>query len=251
MLAETNTSKRVLRLRIKDKHVHELRVWAGQVNFGWNYCNELCFKVWDRERRFLSGFELQAYVNGATKAGLTIPSVCFQQIAEEYATRRKQHKKVRLSWRKSGGARGSLGWIPFKARALAYKGGQVRFNGRFFGLWDSYGLGQFALRSGCFSEDSRGRWYLNIVVEVERVAKPPGEGAVGVDLGLKDLAALSTGERIEAKRFYRDLEPSLAVAQRAGKGDRARAIHAKIRNRRNDFLHQKSTELVRQNGAKT
>jgi len=55
-----------------------------------------------------------------------------------------------------------------------------------------------------------------------RAAKSPGEGAIGVDLGLKDLAALSTGERIEAKRFYRDLEPALAVAQRAGKG-RSRA----------------------------
>ena len=57
----------------------------------------------------------------------------------------------------------------------------------------------------------------------------------------------SSGGRVDAKRFYRDLEPALAVAQRAGKKDRARAIHAKISNRRKDFLHKLSTDLARKN----
>jgi putative transposase len=41
------------------------------------------------------------------------------------------------------------------------------------------------------------------------------------------------------------LEPKLAIAQRAGKKHRVRAIHAKIANRRKDSLHQFSTRLVR------
>jgi putative transposase len=56
-------------------------------------------------------------------------------------------------------------------------------------------------------------------------------------------------EPIEAKRFYRDLQPKLARAQRARKTDRTRAIHAKIANRRKDFLHKLSTRLVKANGA--
>ena len=41
--------------------------------------------------------------------------------------------------------------------------------------------------------------------------------------------------------WYRGLEKSLAAAQRAGKKDRARAIHAQARNRRQDALHQFSS----------
>jgi putative transposase len=45
------------------------------------------------------------------------------------------------------------------------------------------------------------------------------------------------------------LEPALAVAQRARKSGRVKAIHAKIKNRRKDFLHKLSTRLVDDNGA--
>src|SRR5690242_14766831 len=48
--------------------------------------------------------------------------------------------------------------------------------------------------------------------------------------------------------FYRDVEPALAVAQRATKKSRVRALHAKIANRRKDFLHKLSTRLVKEFG---
>jgi putative transposase len=41
----------------------------------------------------------------------------------------------------------------------------------------------------------------------------------------------------------------LAVSQRANKKDRVKAIHAKIANRRKDFLHKLSTQLVKNHGA--
>ena len=68
-----------------------------------------------------------------------------------------------------------------------------------------------------------------------------------IDLGLKSLAALSTGEKIEAPRVYRRYERALAIAQRAGCKPRVRAIHAKIANCRRHFLHELSTRLVREN----
>jgi IS605 OrfB family transposase len=147
---------------------------------------------------------------------LHLPVQAVQEIAEKYARRRRQHRKMRLAWRKSGGAR------------------QVYFAGRWLSLWDSYGLGNFELRAGNFSEDSRGRWYLNVI-----------------DLGLTTFAAFSEEALppIEAERFYRDLEPPLARAQRARHRNRSRAIHAKIANRRKDFLHKLSTDLVKANGA--
>ena len=68
---------------------------------------------------------------------------------------------------------------------------------------------------------------------------------MGIDLGLKDLMTTSESELVPVQRLYRDLEEALAVAQRAGRKHRVRALDAKIANRRNDFLHKLSTGLVR------
>jgi hypothetical protein len=75
--------------------------------------------------------------------------------------------------------------------------------------------------------------------------------SLGIDLGLRTFAAFTDEALppIEAERFYRDLEPALAHAQRARHRNRTRAIHAKIANRRKDFLHKVSTGLVKANGA--
>lgn len=241
---------RVLRVRIKDKHAAALEEMARAVNLVWNYCNELSLKILERERRFVKSAELQRYLNGASKEGLAVGSAVFQQVAEEFVTRRSQHKRRRLAWRKSSGARRSLGWIPFKARSLSYRDGQIHFQGLHLKVWDSWGLGDVALGAGNISQDARGRWYLNVAVKLSPLpAKPPAAPEpVGIDLGLKDLATFSDGRKVEAQRFYRDLEPALAVAQRAGKKARIRAIHAKIANRRKDFLHQLSSRLVKEHG---
>jgi putative transposase len=72
------------------------------------------------------------------------------------------------------------------------------------------------------------------------------------DLVTHDIGNTFTDEAIppiEAERFYRDLEPVLARAQRARHRNRSRAIHAKIANRRKDFLHNLSTGLVKAYGA--
>jgi putative transposase len=265
MSSNRPTATRVLRLRVKDKHASWLLGLAREVNTVFNYCNELSVKVFERERRFLSGFDFWPFLKGVTRGdcALHLPVQAVQEIAEEYARRRRQHRKVRLAWRRTGGARRSLGWIPFKVRTIRYRGGQVYFAGRWLSLWDSYGLGDFELRAGNFSEDSRGRWYLNVCVpRAQRVGcernKPPvgsildcSVPSLGIDLGLKSFAAFSdeTLPPIEAERFYRDLEPALARAQRARQRQRTRAIHAKIANRRKDFLHKLSTRLVSGHGA--
>jgi len=70
----------------------------------------------------------------------------------------------------------------------------------------------------------------------------------GIDLGLKDLATLSTGEKIEIPGFYSKSEEKPGKSQRARKSKRARAIHAKIANRRKDFLHKESTKLAKEYG---
>lgn len=247
-MQEHSFTVRTLRLRLKDKHGAFLREQAWAVNQVWNYCNELSLKHFERQRAFLSAYDMQPYTKGAGKE-LGLHSQTVQGVQEEYCLRRRQHKKVRLAWRVSGGARRSLGWVPVKASALRYKGGQVWYAGRALSLWDSYGLSQYELGTGSFSEDSRGRWYLNVTVKVKKPAASKAGASVGIDLGLKDFLATSDGTRVAAVRFYRDLEPALAVAQRANKRQRVKAIHAKIKARRKDALHKLSTELTRSYGA--
>lgn len=78
-----------------------------------------------------------------------------------------------------------------------------------------YGLADYVLGSGNISEDARGRWYLNVTVEVAKPRLPASDvDAVGIDLGLKDLMASSNGDKVAAQQFYRNPEPQLAATQR-------------------------------------
>lgn len=244
-------STRVLRLRLKDKHASALREKAFWVNQTWNYCNELSFKVWSRERRFISAYEIDQYTSGASKEGIPLHSQTIQAVSAELVTRRKQFKKVKLRWRVSSGSKRSLGWVPFKASALRYRNGQLFLSGfdKPLSLWDSYGLSKYELGAGNISEDARGRWYLNVTVKVKKAARSEGRSSVGLDLGLKDFAATSDGQVLEAQRYYRKYEAALGLAQRANKKKRVAALHAKIKHCRQDFLQKASTVLVRQHGA--
>lgn len=238
---------KTLKVRVRDKHAPLLRKMACAVNFCWNYVNELSARSIRDHGHFLSAFDLHPYMKGAHKE-LGLHSHTLQCVAKEYVSRRNQCKKARLAWRKSGGDRRSLGWVPINTDAAQWKNGQVYHNGAYFKVWDSYGLAQYRFRAASFTEDARGRWYFNVSVEIKPQAEQ-GTAAVGLDLGLKDIATPSHGDKLEAGRWYRDLELALAKSQRSRKKQRIRAIHAKIANRRKDALHKYSRHLVHKNAA--
>ncbi len=246
---------KTLKLRIKDKHAKVLLAMARDVNTVWNFCNETQYRslrrYTNKPQLWLSGFDLQKLTSGFSKCeGVSIGSTTVQVVCEEFATRLRQFKKQRLNWRVSHkkSPKYSLGWIPFKAKALTYKNGQVRFKGMNISLWDSYGLSKFEFRAGSFNEDSRGRWYLNVVVKCPTEAKPVqyGSSAIGIDLGLKTMATDSNGQKFEPKQCYRESEAALGIAQRGRKKARVRAIHAKLANQRKDASLNETTRLVKE-----
>lgn len=240
---------KTLRVRIKDKYAAKLDRLACEVNFVWNYVNELSYTHTQRTGKFFSAFDLQKYTAGATERGLLhLNGTTVQEVSRVYATRRITAKKAKLRWRVSSGPRKSLGWVPFKVGAVKYCNGQLRYAKRNFGIWDSYGLSKYELRAGCFNQDARGRWYANICVE-EKTKQSSGTKSVGIDLGLKNFAALSDGAKIEAQQFFRREEQRISNALRAHKRKRAKALHEKIANRRKDFLHKLSAKLVAEHGA--
>ena len=249
---------KTLSVRVKDRHARVLERMAFEVNQVWNLANEMAYEAWHvpvPEVGWIQGvwlhpFEIQKALAGINKErGWLIGSATIQEVVAVHGKSRKQFMKSKLRWRVSGGRRRSLGWIPFKSRAARFESGKVRFAGESFSVWDSYGLGDFKFRSGSFSQDARGRWYFNVQVEVGHQPESQGRSAVGIDLGLKDLATCSDGFRLAATKPYRTLEQKLGIAQRARKKKRVKAIHAKIKNRRKDAIHKFSSILVDQHAA--
>ncbi|WP_210392528.1 RNA-guided endonuclease InsQ/TnpB family protein [Variovorax sp. PAMC 28711] len=241
---------KTLRLRVKDKHAALLGRMAREVNQVWNFAAETGLKALCDRNQWLGGYDLQKLTSGFSKCdGVHVGSGTVDIVCAEYATRRRKFKKRRLNWRVSNrkSPKYSLGWVPFRGAQVKYKAGQIQFGGVMFNLWDSYGLGNYELRAGSFSEDSRGRWYFNVAVEVDVIASP-GTAAVGIDLGLKTAITTSTGATFVG-RLYRASEAKLAVAQRANKKRQVKTIHAKIKNQRKDGLHKFSTALVKENAA--
>jgi transposase len=136
--------------------------------------------------------------------------------------------------------------VPFQCgRPLKVEGDTVTFLGKKYRLWVSRPI-PADIRSGSFSQDAEGRWYLNLSCGVEDI-QPIGSGEVGIDLGLTEFATLSTGEKIRNPRHLCKAAAKLARAQRAGRKSQARKIHRKIAAQRRHFLHVKSTEIVRAN----
>jgi len=69
-------------------------------------------------------------------------------------------------------------------------------------------------------------------VRVEQTTAP--KASVGIDLGIKDVAVTSDGERLEAIRFYRDAQHRIGALQRRGHLRQAKRLHRRIRRRRSE-----------------
>jgi len=108
------------------------------------------------------------------------------------------------------------------------------------------------------SREPDGRWYVTFTIDTaEPDLLPEAGNAVGVDLGVKDFAVTSDGERFTNPRHLERKARNLARYQRRmarcqrGSANRVKAkakvacAHRKVRNARRDFLHRASTRLVR------
>ena len=107
------------------------------------------------------------------------------------------------------------------------------------------------------SKTSSGKYYASISVEVDIKHFEKTNQNVGIDLGLKDFAIFSNGEKVHNPRIlkhlekkYRRLAKSLSRKVKGSANYRKARIklarfHEKISNIRGDFLHKLSTNLVK------
>lgn len=107
-----------------------------------------------------------------------------------------------------------------------------------------------------------GSWFVSIAVELQDLPnhllpKEKTNKSVGIDLGITDLATLSTGEKIQAPKPLKNklkklqrLSKQLSRKQK-GSNNREKAktklsrLHYKISCIRKDFLHKLTTDLVK------
>jgi IS605 OrfB family transposase len=240
---------KTLRLKVKREAYSWLNQAAVEVNQVWNYCNETSYKATETgtERpnpRWLSGYDLCTLTSGMTEFMQKIGADTIQMVCTTYANNRYTAKKRKVKWRTSWGAKRSLGWVPFKAANIKRRGKYVRFCKKTFRVFDSDKLENIQWKDGCFAQDSLGDWYLCLPVEVKQEVNIAPKEAVGIDLGLKTIVTTSDGYKLDAGRFYRNLEPKLSQAQRRGHKRQAKRLHRKIARQRKDSLHKASRYLV-------
>ncbi|WP_214821288.1 MULTISPECIES: IS200/IS605 family element RNA-guided endonuclease TnpB [unclassified Exiguobacterium] len=112
-----------------------------------------------------------------------------------------------------------------------------------------------------------GKYFVSLLAEQEIGELPKTASSVGVDVGLKNFAILSNGTVYQNDRYFRTLEKKLTREQRKlsrrqridlnkkvrlseaknyqKQKRKVARIHEKIANRRTDFLHKVSTEIVK------
>ncbi|WP_214810955.1 IS200/IS605 family element RNA-guided endonuclease TnpB, partial [Exiguobacterium sp. s127] len=115
--------------------------------------------------------------------------------------------------------------------------------------------------------NASGKYFVSLLVEQESNEMPKTGSSVGVDVGLKHFAILSDGTVYKSDRYFHSLEKKLAREQRKlsrrqrlalekkvklseaknyqKQKRKVARIHENIANKRTDFLHKVSTEIVK------
>jgi len=129
---------------------------------------------------------------------------------------------------------------------------------RFVWSWPDVNVTALSPTMVIICREPDGRWYVTFTLDTDTPEPLEKTGhAVGVDLGVRDFAVTSDGDKIPNPRHLERRARSLARYQRRlarcrkGSANRARATgkvaraHRKARCARRDFLHKASARLVR------
>ncbi len=121
------------------------------------------------------------------------------------------------------------------------------------------------LKTATVSRKSTDKYFISILVddgkEVSEKPKFTEQSTIGVDVGIKDFAVLSNGEKIDNPKYLKKSLKRLKVVQKQvskkvkGSNNRKKAIkrlakiHEKVTNQRTDFQHKVSSRLISENQA--
>jgi putative transposase len=121
------------------------------------------------------------------------------------------------------------------------------------------------LKTATVSKTSSGKYFISILVDDGKELPDKQDfnenSAVGIDVGIKDFAIMSNGEKIDNPKYLNNSIKRLKVLQKRlsrkqrGSKNRGKAkqqiakLHEKIANQRNDFQHKLTSRLISENQA--
>ena len=115
------------------------------------------------------------------------------------------------------------------------------------------------IKSATISKTPSDQYYISILVDTEKISLPKNDNKIGIDLGIKEFAICSNGDRFDNPKNLRKSEKKLVKLQKdlsrkvKGSNNRYKArlkvakLHQRIANQRRDFLHKLSTKIIRDN----
>ena len=203
--------------------------------------------------------EEYSFLNDSISYALQQKRIDFEATKTQFFNPKRKTKLGRMNFKKKGVARDSFR-IPGQALNEPFNLEEGTFKltkiGKVKVKYDRKPNGVF--KSVTISKTKTGKYYISCLVEEESSFKPKTGKAVGIDLGLKELLTLSTGDVIANFRFYRENQSKLKKAQqhlsRKSKASKRRnkailkvaKLSEKVSNQRSWLLHNISSVLVEQ-----
>ncbi len=109
------------------------------------------------------------------------------------------------------------------------------------------------------SKSPTNKYYVSIITELNIEPMEKSDNEIGIDLGIKDFAIFSNGEKIKNNKYLNKSlkklakeQKNLSRKQRFSKNfhkqkQKVSKLHEKIKNERQDFLHKLSKRIVDEN----
>jgi len=261
--------RKTFKYRLYPSHGQETLLTKSLDECRWlyNHLLEERKTAWEQRQQSLSLYEQQATLP-ALKAERSAMKAVYSQVLQNVAVRIDLGMKAFFRRVKAGE---TPGYPRFRGRnrysSLTYPqadNGCIKIDHN--RLYAS-GLGKIkivyhrplegVLKTATIACTSTGKWFVAIVCEVaDPTPLPPTGAQVGIDVGLKTFAYLSTDEPIANPRFFRQDEKALAKVQKRlskeekGTPERTKRrkpvarVHERIAWRRSDFTHQHSRRIV-------
>jgi putative transposase len=246
---------------------------AGASRFAYNWGLAQSQEVYRTTGKRPTAIDLHKQLNALKPSAfpwLYETSKCAPQEALRDLEQAYRHFFRRVELKKQGKWRGKLGFPKFKKRSKAI--GSFRLTGSIKVFSDAVQLpriGRLRLHEHDFIptdgkilsatvREQAGRWFISLQMEVEQEKPTPTVTfAIGVDLGIKQLATLSDGKRKanpralkHAQKKLRRLERQKARRKLGGKNRKKTCKklakqHARVANIRKDAAHNLTTYLCK------
>ena len=249
------------RLKTTEAHTEQFARIAGVCRLVWNLCLEQRTLVYSSSRKFMDSSNQLPEVTQLRKAYdwiEDVPSQVLQQKVRDLDTayrnffggraefpERKKKGRSHDSFRFPQGFKvdnrriflPKIGWIGF------FKSREIKGTIRHITI-SRYGM----------------HWYVSVTCEVEIPIEASKAAAIGIDMGVKKLCAMSDGSIVENPDCLKQHEKQLAKLQRrlAGKQKYSRnffklkakitAIHTIIADTRKDHAHKTTTAIAKNHG---